>query len=161
MRDWVINGAPANDVDCLLSDAAAVSAAVGQLQQLAQRSGWTVNGPRTKGAASTLTFAASDGSWMFDLDLVSATEVNKVRISPYVDCDAGNMKLTQNGLELKVRSTPGGTPLNSLNVSIQHCQRKQFEFYYDPNDRVGQQRLQKYAKKGWTQLPTQRQWWTL
>jgi hypothetical protein len=145
----------------LVPDGAAVAATGRALQQMAQQMGCKADPPRTdKGpnCRPVKVYSVRGEAWEFDIDLVAATSV--AFESPGVDCDAGNLCITRDGPDLKVKRTPKGTPLVSLATSIEHCQKKQFELYYNPlGGKSAAQRLKKYEKKGWTQLPTQKQWW--
>ncbi|GMH52390.1 hypothetical protein TrRE_jg4334 [Triparma retinervis] len=82
--------------------------------------------------------------------------------APGIDCDAGNIMITQKGIELK-KNVKG---LLGVKASVEHVKHKRFIYYQDLNDtrqypgargtESGQskceRRLIKYFQRGWTCL---------
>ena len=141
VRDWVINGEDANDIDTLCP-AAQFATTKTTLSNEISKFRATIVGEKTKGAAHTLIIRHSFGKDI-EVDLVDQTRVPFMH--PGVDCNAGNMAIFPNGRF--DRKLPIGL---SLNKCKQHCEKKQFVFYYKLTDgNSAQQRLNKYLAKGW------------
>jgi len=144
LRDWIIRGEPANDVDVNTSDYSATERA---MDAALQPFGITLHGSQAWGetkAYRRLTFKWS-GSQV-EVDLVNPSLVPPT--APGVDCDVGNLKLDRTGgLQLKV---PRLATCVSLAKSIKHAQSKKFVLFYDPSGDVAQKRLHKYVQRGWT-----------
>lgn len=156
IRDWVIRGEEANDIDVMLPDesTSAQNAAMNTILRAAEQYGVEFVQSRAKGAAHTLVFMGAwtdgvNGRNTIDVDLV-APNVNKT--PPFVDCDVGNLCINaQKGLVKK--SPNAGEPILNIAKSISHCQKKKFVFFYDCSvgaDRaMCVRRLQKYLQNGW------------
>eukprot|EP00029_Vermamoeba_vermiformis_P009953 TRINITY_DN512_c0_g2_i1.p1 TRINITY_DN512_c0_g2~~TRINITY_DN512_c0_g2_i1.p1 ORF type:complete len:2506 (-),score=-35.58 TRINITY_DN512_c0_g2_i1:398-7915(-) len=145
VRDWVINGDPANDIDVGLPLLGSVQSVRDTLQHYAATIGIQLTEEKQKGMAHTLVFSGSFGKNV-EVDLV---DLSNPRTNPGVDCDVGNF-LINKALSL-TRKVEG--KLLSLAVSQKHCQRKKFVFYYNPQTSgdasMCEARLIKYLSRGW------------
>jgi HrpA-like RNA helicase/O-acetyl-ADP-ribose deacetylase (regulator of RNase III)/8-oxo-dGTP pyrophosphatase MutT (NUDIX family)/predicted RNA-binding protein YlqC (UPF0109 family) len=158
LRDWVVRGEPANDIDVLVAPPQTTTASVEQVLQrsLAQTPGAVQQQVKTisrrqKGSALTLTVRA-DGVVSIDIDLVDPAGVQQ-KTHPGVDCDAGNLLLSRRESLRKKVPTAG----DSLASALENVRRKQFVFYYPlhagaPTQNMAIARLKKYLERGWTCL---------
>ncbi len=164
VRDMVIREEEPNDIDILMDRKGVTNVIANKL--IAHATGvlkLRVKSPlHTKGAAKTVEFDAQGWQKGIEVDLV---EPGVGKLPPYVDCDVGNICLKPRGvLGLKVLHTPRtSTPLIDLTTSISRCQARQFEAYYDPQEPSGEarKRVNKYLRRGWSQMPQLNQWWKL
>lgn len=158
LRDWVVRGEPANDIDVLIAPPQTTTTSVEQALQraLAQTPGAVqrqvqVTSHRQKGSALTLTVSAN-GVASIDIDLVDPARVLQ-KTHPGVDCDAGNLLLNRSESLRKKVPTAG----DSLASALENVRRKQFVFYYPlhtgaPTQDMAIARLKKYLERGWTCL---------
>ncbi|ETO74434.1 hypothetical protein F444_09781 [Phytophthora nicotianae P1976] len=158
LRDWVVRGEPANDIDVQILPPQTTTASVQQqLQQhLAQTPGALqrqvqITSGRQKGSAFALAICA-DGISSIDIDLVDPSAVLQ-QTHPGVDCDAGNLLLNRQQSLRKKIPTAG----DSLAAALENVGKKQFVFYYPlhsgaPAQSMAIKRLRKYLKRGWTCL---------
>ena len=142
LRDWLIRGETANDVDTHVDD---VQQKKEHIKTVLARHGLKCVEEKAKGPAHTLCFNF-EGSQL-EMDLVDPKE--QPNTPPGVDCDVGNFAFDKTGLRLKVVNSK----LVSLSKAIKHCQSKKFVFYRQlpdgPNDNE-ERRLKKYIGRGWT-----------
>jgi hypothetical protein len=142
LRDWLIRGETANDVDTHVDD---VQQKKETIKSVLARHGLVCHNERKKGSAYTLCFKFQGET--LEMDLVEPK--TKPKTPPGVDCDVGNFAFDKKGLHLKV----GNSKLVSLSKAIKHCQSKKFVFYRQlpdgPNDKE-EGRLSKYISRGWT-----------
>jgi hypothetical protein len=142
LRDWLIRGETANDVDTLVDD---VQKKKEQIKTVLERHGLKCVEEKKKGAAHTLYFKFQEHT--LEMDLVDPKTQPKT--PPGVDCDVGNFAFDKGGLKMKVDNSK----LVSLSKAIKHCQSKKFVFYRQlpdgPNDKE-EGRLSKYISRGWT-----------
>ncbi|TMW59222.1 hypothetical protein Poli38472_007367 [Pythium oligandrum] len=131
LRDWVIRGEPANDIDVQISPPQTTTSSITrQLHQfLAQsphavRHGVVIQSGREKGSAFTLAVSAKSFA-SIDIDLVDPSLVQH-KTHPGVDCDAGNLLLNKNESLRKKVTTAG----DSLASALENVRKKQFVFYY-------------------------------
>jgi hypothetical protein len=100
VRDWVVNGEPANDIDLQLPagqhDADAAAAAI---RRTARALGLTDDGNPSVGGAATLTLQFSSSKWnkVIQLDIVDreSPALLAVKQSPGVASDVDNLLVTQ------------------------------------------------------------------
>lgn len=145
VRDWVVRGESANDIDCVCP-AAKRDEVKGTLRAAIQGKGITMGSARTKGAAHAVQFTFG-GTPPIDIDLVDTANVPYT--APGVDCDSGNIALSPNGVYCLKVNKPF---LCDLATSIKHCLAKKFVYYYAPGASCTSQRLGKYFERGWTCL---------
>jgi len=140
VRDWVIRGESANDIDVNTGDYDATQRA---MQQALQPYGITMQTSQPWGetkAYRRLTFVWQGSS--LEVDLVDPSKVPHT--PPGVDCDVGNLKIdSRGGLQLKVPE------LVSLEKSIKHALSKKFVCFYEPSSDMAKRRIQKYMQRGW------------
>ncbi len=142
LRDWLIRGETANDVDTLVDD---VQKKKEQIKTVLERHGLKCVEEKKKGAAHTLYFKFQEHT--LEMDLVDPKTQPKT--PPGVDCDVGNFAFDKGGLKMKVDNSK----LVSLSKAIKHCQSKKFVFYRQlPSDHCTEERrLTKYMRdRGWT-----------
>ena len=140
LRDWLINGETANDVDTLVDN---VLQRKSTIIQVLQRHGLQYVSERQKGSAWTLTFNFQGQP--LEMDLLDHSMVPKT--APGVDCDVGNFAFDQGGLRRKVENSN----LVSLHKAIKHCQSKKLVFYRQLPQVSEERRLIKYmSERGWT-----------
>ena len=139
LRDWLIRGETANDVDTLVDD---VQKRKEQVKTVLARHGLVCIQEKPKGAAHTLCFDFQGET--LEMDLVART---LPMTPPGVDCDVANIAFDKDGLRLKV----GNPKLVSLSKAIKHCQSKKFVFYRQLPSASEERRLTKYMReRGWT-----------
>jgi hypothetical protein len=140
VRDWVIRGESANDIDVNTGDYDATQRA---MQQALQPYGITMQTSQPWGetkAYRRLTFVWQGSS--LEVDLVDPSKVPHT--PPGVDCDVGNLKIdSRGGLQLKVPE------LVSLEKSIKHALSKKFVCFYEPSSDMAKRRIHKYMQRGW------------
>ena len=140
LRDWLIRGEPANDVDTLVDD---VQKRKELIKTVLARHGLVCIREKPKGPAHTLYFNFQGET--LEMDLMDPTR--QPPTAPGVDCDVGNFAFDKDGLRLKV----GNPKLVSLSKAIKHCQSKKFVFYRQLPSATGEEaRLTKYCSRGWT-----------
>jgi hypothetical protein len=144
LRDWVVRGETANDVDVRTSDYDATEQA---MNTALQEFGINCSGSQPWG--QNKTFRRLQYTWQgnaIDVDLVNPSLVPST--PPGVDCDVGNLQLDKhNGLQLKV---PRLGQHVSLAKSVKHCMSKKFVLFYDPSgSEPAGRRLKKYIERGW------------
>ena len=138
LRDWLIRGVRANDVDTLVDN---VQQAAAIMKRELPRHGIQFQTEKQKGAAWTLVFQFQGAQ--LDMDLVSIVPPTP----PGVDCDVGNFAFDKHGLRLKVDNSK----LVSLSKAIKHCQSQKFVFYRQLPAASEERRLTKYmTERGWT-----------
>ncbi|KAL0248259.1 hypothetical protein GEMRC1_003495 [Eukaryota sp. GEM-RC1] len=147
VRDYVIRNQPANDVDCLVPPSL-MGKVPSMFKQALSKYNISCGSPRTKGNAHCIDATLPDGSNL-EIDLTpSDMKIQK----PYVDADINNLMVDKTGLLQKIKGAGGS--LCNLAVSIQHCQNKEFVFFYscqvDP--KMCERRLKKMLGKGFTCL---------
>ncbi|KAF0718010.1 Aste57867_1962 [Aphanomyces stellatus] len=156
VRDFVINGESANDVDVGIKNAGEMATVVQVLKLTVQahRPRMVMEGPHKQRNAHLLTF--TDGATQVRVDLVDHSTIQTS--APGVDTDAGNVciKAVQNCVNLYKRIDFAGGSIVSLEDCVRHIQRKEFVLFYEPQPQsqgpMVLQRLQKYLNKGWTCL---------
>jgi hypothetical protein len=140
VRDWVIRGESANDIDVSTGDYDATQRA---MQQALQPYGITMQTSQPWGATLAyrkLTFVWQGSS--LEVDLVDPSKVPYT--PPGIDCDVGNLKIdSRGGLQLKVPE------LVSLEKSIKHALSKKLVFFYEPSSDMAKKRIHKYMQRGW------------
>jgi len=159
LRDWLINGEPAKDVDMLVSDGTILAnKAIIKSKLESYRFVCTNDNPLRGGKPSedcghNLKFRFTDKagqSHQMEVDILALKCVPKV--APGVDCDVGNFAFDKDGLRFKVHKKG----FVSMEKSVKHCKAKQFVFYRKLPDGPGdceEARLHKYIlQKGWTCL---------
>jgi predicted RNA-binding protein YlqC (UPF0109 family) len=157
LRDWVVRGESAHDIDVRLSPPQVTAASVETtLVQFvanspeAQRKRVTLMSRGQKGSSFALTFGAH-GIAPFDIDLVDPSTIQN-RMHPGVDCDAGNLMLNRSQSLCKKVEGAG----SSLCTALKNIAKKQFVFYYAlesgdaPRNAVALARLKKYLGRKWT-----------
>jgi hypothetical protein len=150
VRDWLIRGESANDIDTLLPQGTAPAQILQAISGVLARDGIVVSAQKQKGLAHTVVFRIP-GHQDIEVDLVDPVAKAQNASSPGVDCDVGNMSFGRNGnLSLLVANPK----LVSLAKSKRHCEKKQFVFYYNCSaaSDMCQKRLTKYFSRGWTCL---------
>jgi hypothetical protein len=139
LRDWLIRGETANDVDCLVTNVQQKKSIIIPVLQT-YLGGCT---QKQKGAAWTLVFNFQGHE--LEMDLLDPSTQPKT--APGVDCDVGNFAFDQKGLKLKI----GNPNLVSLSKAIKHCQTQKFVFYRQLPQNSEHRRLTKYMnERGWT-----------
>ncbi|KAF0684383.1 Aste57867_23618 [Aphanomyces stellatus] len=156
VRDWVIRGESANDVDISVPSASAAQQLHRMLvdhvcRHTKLRAAASLE---AKGSAMCLKLMDPLGALKtIEIDLVDRSRLKTV--SPGVDCDAGNICLRGEGVVDKRYKEAGGEAL-PLAKCVRHCEKAQFVFFYDLTDPVSsgmaKQRLEKYLKRQWTCL---------
>lgn len=150
VRDWVIRGKRANDID-VLTPINGVQQVAGIMKNAAQAMNINLITEKAKGAAHTLVFSWAGES--IDVDLVDPSQVNV--IPPGVDCDAGNLMINSQGVLCKKVPAAGGAIL-SVHQSVEHVENKKFVFFYNvSNCAESLRRLTKYLERGWICLSKQ------
>jgi hypothetical protein len=144
LRDWVVRGEMANDVDVTTSDYDATQHA---MTTALSAYGIALSGAQPWG--QNHDYRRLQYSWQghtIDVDLVDPSKVPPT--PPGVDCDVGNLQLDKHsGLQLKV---PRLGQYVSLAKSVKHCMSKKFVLFYDPSaGDVAGRRLKKYVGRGW------------
>ena len=140
LRDWLIRGESANDVDTLVDD---VQKKKELIKTVLERHGLKCIQEKTKGAALTLCFDFQGET--LKMDLVDPRTQPKT--APGVDCDVGNIVFDKGGLRMKVDNSK----LVSLSKAIKHCQSKKFVFYRQLPSASEERRLTKYMReRAWT-----------
>jgi HrpA-like RNA helicase len=148
VRDWVINGESANDLDCELSQSgqSETNRVTKILRTEISSTSITYQTTRQKGPATCLTFSGPWAGHDIEVDLV---DPNLPRNSPGIDCDVGNLQISANGLAKKLPQA--GEPDLPLFKIIKHCRAKKFVFFYnisqDPS--MCMKRIIKYLSRGW------------
>eukprot|EP01032_Pedospumella_encystans_P008904 gene8904-10522_t len=155
VRDWVIRGEPANDIDVKLPDGTdsqkvaegltrAVQAAAGK----PGAAGLQVIERKVKGAAFTVVISGPWQGHKIEVDLVSKSVVSQ---KPGVDADVDNFAIDATGQLTKRVHDAGGLQM-SLIVQVKHCLAKQFVSYYDlaASPDMVRTRLKKLFDRGWT-----------
>jgi hypothetical protein len=153
VRDWVIRGEPANDIDALIPSNRSPQQVQALLQQCAKQVGIQVTGLREKGIATTVTLQVP-GAGNVEVDLVTLENKRKHAPPPGVDCTVGNLCVLPNGVLDKLNKN--AAPTVSLAKCKSHCEKKKFVFLYDPQSNPGMcaARLRKYLSRGWVCLTT-------
>ncbi|KAG7393809.1 hypothetical protein PHYBOEH_006015 [Phytophthora boehmeriae] len=158
LRDWVIRGEPANDIDVQVVPPQTTILSVEQKLQhyLTQIPGAVqhrvqISSRKQKGSALALSVSVGRGA-PIDIDLVDPSTVHQ-KTHPGVDCDAGNLLLNR-GESLRKKVVSAG---NSLASALENVRKKQFVFYYPlhtgaPTQTMAVSRLKKYLGRGWTCL---------
>jgi hypothetical protein len=152
VRDWVINGTSANDVDAELRIPGQGEAdrVENILQKAVAPTHIRFRGKRTKGAATCLSFFGPWSGSDVEVDLV---DPNLPRLPPGVDCDVGNLAINATA-SLTKKVLTAGHPELPLHKCIQHCRAKKFVFFYnvDSDSTMCIKRITKYLSRGWTCL---------
>ena len=166
VRDAVIRSEPCNDIDVRVDSVDNnVQSAESVAERIAVFATTYLELKQTmqltqKGKAKTIKFNSDGWDKPLQIDLV---EQKVAEQAPYVDCDVGNLCIRPGGhLGLRVEtSAQNKSPLISLEKSIERCQSKKFELYYDPKTREGAYRLKRYKQKGWKAIRKSQDWWLL
>jgi hypothetical protein len=148
VRDWVIRGENANDIDVKLAQGQDPAAVAEQLShEVKSAPGLHVAERKVKGSAYTVVIGGPWKGRSIDVDLVSTTIVTQ---KPGVDADVDNLAIDPTGQLVKRVREAGGEHL-SLIAHVQHCQAKQFVFFYSPSDApdMVRTRLKKLFDRGW------------
>lgn len=151
VRDWVMRGESANDVDVQVPSNIGIEQAKKKIIQAAQQRTIKLTKEKSKGPAHTLIFHGFWSGNPIEVDLVDPKNVQV--IPPGVDCDAGNLLIAYPGILKKKVETAGGKFL-----SIHHCKKhimnKKFVCFMDISSypEVAKRRLEKYFSRGWTCL---------
>ena len=151
VRDYIVRGENANDVDVLLVNGNGVTSVMQMLGALCSEHGWRVGADRKKGLADCATVTCGQWDGPIEVDLVDPQQVKQTSPAPHVDSDAGNLMVDQKGLHLKV----GNKNLPTLSQSIAHVRAKEFVVLYDTasaDPHMCRQRIDKYLKRGWVCL---------
>jgi hypothetical protein len=160
VRDWIVAGEDANDIDALLPG----DGGDADLDEVVQKirvnlpSDFTVTGPNIKGLARALVV---DGPWSkpFDIDLVPPSVASQ-GLHPRVDCDVGNLMISRRGISLKEAQI--SPRLLTVGRIMRHIRERKFVFLYDllarkrEDQEKAKRRLRKYLRRGWkclTPLP--------
>jgi len=121
LRDWVVRGETAGDVDVRTSDYDATEQAMSTALQE-----FSISISDSQQWGQNKNYRRLQYTWQGNAIYVDL--VNPILVPftpPGVDCDVGNLQLDKhNGLHLKV-------PLVSLAKSIEHCMSKKFVLFYD------------------------------
>jgi len=153
VRDWVIRGESANDIDTLLcrSGEPEVERVKDLLLRTISMHPIELVSSRRKGAAYCLQFSGPWSGEPIDIHLI---DPNLPRPPPKVDCDAGNLCITRNGLGKK-EERAGGNQLPLIKC-VEHCLKKKFVFFYNIPDQhqMAMPRLKMYFSRGWKCLST-------
>jgi HrpA-like RNA helicase len=155
VRDWVVSGQAANDIDVRIAPGASIVSLTKALEQEGKQYGLSLTGPRKKGAANTVTLSG-DGGLSFEIDLVDPQAVPYSH--PGVDSDVNNLVVqldSQGQAELNYKvPKPALVQASPIPTTIEHIQNKEFIFYYDQQRDAGmaQRRIQKMQGKGYTMI---------
>ena len=146
VRDWVVRGQPAVDIDALVQTGETDRVA-GALVSAAASVGLACASQRVKGAARSLSFGDGRFGSPIDVDLVDPANVP--RVSPGVDADIDNIRISaKGGLGRKVPGAAGRSlPLAKC---VKHAQAGKFVFFYQldgPSCDVALGRLRKLLSK--------------
>eukprot|EP01041_Mallomonas_annulata_P007813 gene7813-15980_t len=151
VRDWVIRGEAANDIDSVTPTTVDLHDVGRQLGDILKPYGIVIVDERQNGAAWTIDFKKE--GWSHDIKIVSLDMVhdNFKAQSPGSDCDCGNLCIDNTGQLVKKSNDAGGT-LIPLVKCMRHCLKKKFVFFYSlvTNIDVIKRRLKKYFSRGWT-----------
>jgi HrpA-like RNA helicase len=143
IRDYVVRGEQANDIDTCttggMSPEAASTAAIAALKDV----GYTLDTPPKKINAIAHHFSAPDGSKLH-LDITAPAMLGDY---PHVDCSAGNLILSRDGIAKK-RPFAGGAQL-TVQDCIDHCRFKQFVSFCRTSPSEVRRVKAKYLDRGW------------
>ena len=146
VRDWVIRGESANDIDVSTSNYDATERTLTETLErvsihFVQAKLWGVTNACRR---LEFSFEGADGATVpLEVDLVDPSKVPHT--PPGVDCDVGNLKIDQRGgLQLKVAG------LVSLEKTVKHAIAQKFVLFYEPSGDVARRRVDKYTGRGWT-----------
>ncbi len=149
VRDWVIRGQPANDIDALLSPKISVTNARNSIVNAAKQRGIQLVQEKPKGPAHTLVFDWQGNS--IEMDIADPTAVNAP--PPGVDCDAGNLMIVYPGILKKKVEAAGGNFI-SVHKCIKHIQQQKFVYFYnlaaDTDGKLLKRLIKKYFERNWT-----------
>ena len=170
VRDWIIRGDSATDIDVLVQGngsnfMAVIMAVKEELIQKIQTSSLSgtilFKSVKKKGEAFTIVFSLPDSNeGDIEIDFVSAIKSTTFP-PPGVSADVDNFSLNPN-FELVMTNPRGnGYLANKLSHStaIQHCLQKKFVFFYKPGPQqdtgevdpdICERRLNKLFQRGWT-----------
>lgn len=150
VRDWVIRGEPANDIDVSIpiDDNTATNIA-SLLNQQFRNTNIRNTEIKSKGMAKTLVF---QGPWVGKQIEVDLVDPNLKKPAPGVDTDVGNLCIRPRGI-LDTRVSSVGKHI-SIAKSISHCQKKKFVYLYEYNadKEMSRKRVGKYLNRGWVCL---------
>lgn len=149
VRDWVVRGEPANDVDLNLPPNVAVATIEVQLCAKMQALGMQVKSRHPKGMAYAVVFSGPWDGEDICVDLVEHRP-SKPKRPPGVDTDVGNMCFSADRL-LSIKEPRAGAPLLSLAKCLRHCEKKKFVFFYNTAEQHPDvhRRMHKYLSRGW------------
>lgn len=154
VRDWVIRGDSANDVDTIIPSHIDATIADKQIKSILK----SVNNhlefeTYIKGQHQIHSIKVSSpyNKWHkhIEIDLVSA---NKFFPSPGADADVDNLKIDSSGNLVKKAESAGGKHISLLDM-IRRCEEKTFVFFYrisTVGEQICQTRLIKLIRRGWT-----------
>eukprot|EP00045_Choanoeca_perplexa_P017703 m.262812 g.262812 ORF g.262812 m.262812 type:complete len:2053 (+) comp17609_c0_seq1:93-6251(+) len=154
VRDWVVDGQAANDIDVKIAPGANLASLCQTLQQEGQKYGLSCSGPRQKGAASTLTLQG--GGCSFEIDLVDPQKVPYCH--PGVDADVNNLVVqldAQGQAELNYKvNKPALRQASPIPTTMEHIKNKEYVFYYDRQQHAAMtsRRITKMTGKGYTMI---------
>eukprot|EP00808_Paulinella_micropora_P013937 g1559.t1 len=158
VRDWVVNGESAADIDVLMDEAPRKSEIVASLEEAAKAIGLTpvaVDQGHVRGAAYRMEFTSDSfgGKVRLDLTNPNSKEIKEVYQPPGVSSDVDNLCIAQDGCMYKKVLTAGGSML-PLSTCLEHCRQKEFVFFYDVSvaEDMCVKRLKKLLQKGYTCL---------
>ncbi|GCA62432.1 hypothetical protein KIPB_003670 [Kipferlia bialata] len=155
VRDWVIRGERANDLDALLPRVPGLSergrdSVVRSLVECAHGIGLEFCGSRHQPNSYRVSFYTSRGGYI-NVELV---DPHLRTPPPHVDSSAGNVAVSTAGMHRKVE---GRGDLVPLATCLEHIRAKQFVCYLDFKHRDNRGALhsrvvRKYLDRGWTLL---------
>lgn len=147
VRDWVVRGEPANDIDCQLTGFGAdeVMRVKLLLQEAIRSTTIRLDSESVRRNVTSLSFS---GSWTGAAIAVDLVNPHLRRPDPSIESDVSNLLIDKTGLRKK---EPAGAAVVSLAKSLKHCLKKQFVFFYDISSvsTMSTKRLSKYFSRGW------------
>lgn len=154
VRDWIIRGEDANDIDIRVPNGINSSIVATNLINVASQIKVRLIREEKLQAIHKLYFRPLESTEKdIGVDLVPENLPKNIYTPPGVDCDVGNFCISKEGLR---RKNPQAGKQISICDSIEHAINKQFVFFYDIQDiRQGKRnldRLIKYFQRGWTCL---------
>jgi HrpA-like RNA helicase/8-oxo-dGTP pyrophosphatase MutT (NUDIX family) len=145
VRDFIIRGEPANDVDIVAPQGMDLTVASARLVQLLAPLGYKLVGSPKIYNAAKHTFSWQDGTQI----TIDVTKDEVKANFPFVDTDVGNFIVSRTGIAKRRDFAGNGL---TLAESIKHCSAKQFVFMCRSDDKSRIERV--YFGRGWTCINT-------
>ena len=125
VRDWIILGQPANDIDCYIPDDLDPNTLIPLISKIPN---FNIISAQQKGKPFIIKINTNWGDISCDLVKISTIYSSP---APHVDADVNNLKISRFGIETKVPKV--GSNEYKISECINHIKKKEFVFFMNIN----------------------------